>query len=231
MTDEVVTETSAPEAPSWFIDEGMPGNGERPSWLPDKYKTVADLARSNAELERKLGTAPDEYDFTKSKYIDPDYAPFQDLQQLAKDKRVPKDVMDKMLDSFDKYMDEFSTDEAEEIKKLGDNAKDRLTTLDNWAKANLSKQSYEALTASNRNAESIKALEELRGKMMSNTPQVPGNNGEITNANSVDDLKMELSNNLEKYKTDPKYRQDLSSRLEVAVKNASGNGYIDKVGA
>jgi len=44
-------------------------------------------------------------------------------------------------------------------------------------------------------------------------------------------LKMELSNNLEKYKTDPKYRQDLSSRLEVAVKNASGNGYIDKVGA
>ena len=231
MTDEVNTETSVAEAPSWFIDEGMPGSGERPSWLPDKYKTVADLARSNAELERKLGTAPDEYDFTKSKYIDPDYAPFQDLQQLAKDKRVPKDVMDKMLDSFDKYMDEFSTDEAEEIKKLGDNAKDRLTTLDNWAKANLSKQSYEALTASNRNAESIKALEELRGKMMSSTPQVPGNNGEITNANSVDDLKMELSNNLEKYKTDPKYRQDLSSRLEVAVKNASGNGYIDKVGA
>jgi hypothetical protein len=231
MTDEVVTETLVPEVPTWFIDEGIPGSGNRPAWLPDKYKTVADMARSNAELERKLGTAPDEYDFTKSKYIDPDYVPFQDLKQLAKDKRVPQEVMDKMLDSFDKYMDEFSTDEAEEIKKLGPNAKDRLETLDNWVKANYSKETYEALTANLRNAESIKALEELRGKTMSNTVQVPGNNGEVTNSSSVDDLKIELSNNLEKYKSDPKYRQDLSSRLEVAVKNASGNGYIDKVGA
>jgi hypothetical protein len=228
----MTTETPiAPEqTPTWHIDEGIPGIGERPIWLPEKFKTVADLARSNSELEKRLGTVPDEYDFKKSKYLDPDYVPFQEFKQVAKDKRVPQEVIDKMLESVDKYMDEFSIDYKEEIKKLGDNAEERVNTLDNWAKANLSKDAYEALTRTLTNAESIKALEELRGKVMSNTPQVPnGNSGAIEEAPSVNDIKLELSNNLAKYKTDEKYRQDIQRRLEVAVKNTPG--YIDKVGS
>jgi hypothetical protein len=228
MTDE---NTSQNETPSnWFIDEGMPGIGERPAWLNEKFKTVADLAKSYSELEKRVGTAPDEYDFSKSKYIDPDYVPFEDLKQLAKDKRVPQEVMDKMLDSFDKYMDEFRTDYDEEIKKLGDDGKERLTILNNWAKANLSKDSYEALTSSMNTAESVKALEELRGKMMTNAAQVPtGNSGNVESATSIDDLKIELSNNLEKYKTNSDYRKDYQKRLEVAAKNQ--NSYVDKMGA
>lgn len=236
MTDEIVNPngvevvTPPPDAPKWFIDEGMPGVGERPAWLSDKFKTVADLGKSYGELEKKVGTAPEDYDFTKSKYIDPDYVPFNELKQLAKDKRVPAEVMDKMLDSFDKYMDEFSVNPDDEMAKLGDNAKDRLEKLDNWAKANLTKDSYEALTSNLRNAESIKALEELRGRMMSATPQVPnGNDGATHTSATIEDLKIELSTNLEKYKTDEKYRKDLQGRLEQAAKNAPG-AYIDKMG-
>ena len=92
--------------------------GERPIGCQINIKTVADLARSNSELEKRLGVVPDEYDFKKSKYLDPDYVPFQELRQVAKDKRVPQEVMDKMLESVDKYMDEFSIDYKEEIKKL-----------------------------------------------------------------------------------------------------------------
>jgi DNA repair ATPase RecN len=224
MTDEIN------ESPKWFIDEGVPGVGERPSWLSDKFKTAADLGRSYGELEKKFGTAPEEYDFSKSRYLDPDYAPFQDLKQLAKDRRVPAEVMDKMLESVDKYMDEFSTDPKDEIKKLGDNARERLTTLDNWAKANLSKDSYEVLTSNLRTAESIKALEELRGKMMSTNTHVPNGNDSATHTSeTVEDIKMELSNNLAKYKADPKYQKDISSRLEIAAKGAPG--FVDKVGA
>jgi len=218
------------ETPSWYLDDNMPGTGPRPNWLPDKFKSVAELAKSNSELEKKLGTVPDDYDFSKSKYLDQDYVPFQELKNLAKEKRVPQDVMDKMIDSIDKYMDEFSTDEKEEVKKLGDNAKERLTTLQNWAKANLSDASFKALAGNLRTAESIKALEELRGRMMSNTPQVPnGNDGAVHNAASLEDIKIELANNLEKYKTDPNYRKDLSARLEVAAKNTPG--FVDKVGS
>jgi hypothetical protein len=221
---------AAPPAPAWYIDEGLPGVGDRPAWLNDKFKTAADLAKSHHELEKRLGTVPDDYDFSKSKYIDPDYVPFQELKQFAKDKRVPQEVIDKMLESFDKYTDEFTTDYSAEIAKFGDNAKERLETLNNWAKANLSEDAFEALTSNLRTAESVKALEQLRSKMMSNTAQVPnGNDGAIHNTASLDDIKLELSNNLEKYKTDPVYRKNLQGRLEVAAKNAPG--YIDKIGA
>lgn len=228
MPDETQNENQ--ETIQWYIDEGIPGVGNRPEWLPDKFKTAADLAKSYHELEKKFGTAPEDYDFSKSRYLDPDYVPFLELKQIAKDKRVPKEVMDKVIESVDKYMDEFSSDPKEEIQKLGENARERITVLDNWAKANLSKDSYEALSHSLRDANSIKALEELRGKMMSTTPHIPsGNNGATPNTASLDDIKMELSNNLEKYKTDQNYRKDIQSRLEIAAKNTPG--YVDKVGA
>ncbi len=225
-----MTEENNEQKPTWFIDEGVPGVGERPSWLNEKFKSTADLAKSHHELEKKLGTVPEDYDFTKSKYLDPDYVPFQELKNLAKDKRVPQEVMDKMLESVDKYMDEFSTDVNEEIQKLGDNAEERLTTLDNWAKANFSKGSYEALAGNIRNADGIKALEELRGKMMSTNPHVPnGNTGTTPSSQSLEEIKSELSANLDKYQTDPAYRKDFQARLEVAAKNTPG--FVDKVGA
>src|SRR3954465_4702870 len=150
MTDEITNEginkEQGGEPPKWWIDEGMPGSGNRPDWLPEKFKTVADMSRGYNELEKSLGYAPDKYDFTKSKYLDPEYASFHDFQEYARSKRVPQDVVDKMLGAVDKYFDEFSTDEAEEFKKLGDGAKDRITTLNNWAKANLSQESFFALT-------------------------------------------------------------------------------------
>jgi hypothetical protein len=222
MTDETTQ-------PSWFIDDGIPGVGERPSWLPDKYKTVADLAKSNSELEKRLGTAPEKYDFSRSKFLNPEFAPFQELQAFAKEKRVSQDVMDKFIDSVDKYMDDFKINPDEEIKALGENAKERVEILDNWAKANLSKDSYEALIGSVNTASSIKALEELRGKFMSSTPQIPGNNGTIASAATLDDVKQELVNNIGKYKTDEAYRKDIQGRLELAAKNTPG--FVDKVGA
>lgn len=229
MTTEETPNSENTTQPSWFIDEGLPGVGNRPIWLADKFKSIADLCKSHAELEKRFGTVPQNYDFTKSKFLDADYAPFQDLQSFAKEKRVPQEFIDKMLESVDKYMDEFSVDMVEEIKKLGDNGRERVVTLDNWAKANLSKNSYEALTSRLTNAESIKALEELRGKMMSNNPQIPNDNGTVTSSVSLEDIKLELSNNLEKYKTDVAYRKDFQNRLEVAAKNTPG--FVDKVGA
>jgi len=229
MSDDLLNSVGDEVSPSWFIDEGIPGIGDRPDWLSEKFKSAADLGKSYAELEKKFSTVPEEYDLSKSKFIDADYGPFQDFLALAREKRVPKDVVDKMVDSFDRYLDEFSSDPTEELKKLGDNAADRLATLDNWAKANLSKDSYNALTTNLKSADAIKALEELRGKMMSGNTMVPsGNDAASTNVATLDDLKAELTNNLEKYKTDEKYRKDIRTRLEHAAKSSN---YIDKSGA
>jgi hypothetical protein len=235
MSEELIpnngVEVTTPEtpAPSWFIDEGIPGTGERPTWLPEKFKSTADMAKSYSELEKKFGQAPESYDLSKSKSLDPDYVPFQEFLDLAKEKRVPKDVIDKMVDAIDKYHDEFSIDYSEEAKKLGENAKERLTTLENWAKANLSEDSFNALSNNLKTADAIKALEELRGKMMSNGVVVPsGNDASTVTVANVADLQKELAENLPKYKTDSKYREDYQKRLAMAAKDSN---MVDKVGS
>jgi hypothetical protein len=218
MTEETVTGTET--IPAVVI--------ERPDWLPEKFKTGADLAKSYSELEKKFSTAPDPYDLGKSKFLDDQYGPIQDFMSFAREKKVPKEVMDKMVESIDKYMDEFSVDYTEEVKKLGDNAEERIKLLDNWAQANLSRDAYEALTGSLNNANAIKALEEIRGKMMNSNTVIPnGNDASANNAASLDDIKGEIVNNLEKYKTDPKYRADVQNRLALASKNS---GFVDKQG-
>ncbi len=215
-----------PAEPSWWLDEGVPGVGDRPAWLAEKFKNAAELARGYSELEKRVGTAPDSYDFTKSKYLDPEYAPFKELQDFAKTRKVPQDVLDKFQESMDKYLSEFSTNEAEEIEKLGENSKERLQTLNNWAEANLTPESYQALTQNLRNAESIKALEELRTKMMTTNTVIPnGNEGTGQSTASLADLQQELNSNLDKYKTDPKWRKDYQARLEAA---SNVSGFVDK---
>ena len=214
--------------PKWWVDEGMPGQGDRPGWLPDKFKTVADLGKSYKELESKVGTAPEDYDLSKATWLDPDYTPFQEMKDLAKSKRVPAEVMDKMLDSVGKYLNEFTPDYEAEAAKLGDNAKERLTVLNNWAKSNLSQDSFEALTGNLKTADSIKALEEIRTKMMEGTTVVPnGNTPPDVAPTSVAEIQAEMQANLEKYKTDPIYRKTILAKIESASKNG---GYVDNYG-
>ncbi len=212
---------------SWWIDEGKPGTGDRPEWLPEKFKSVADVAKSYSELEKRVGSAPKEYDLSKAEsWIDPDYEPFQEMMDFAKQKHVSQDVFDKVMDSVTKYLNEFNVDYNEERAKLGEKAEERLSTLDNWAKSNFSEETYLALSNSIQTADGIKALEEVRNRMNSSATQIPNSNHE-TNSTvpSMQEIQTEMNNNLAKYKTDPTYRRELQGKMELAAKAA---GYTDK---
>lgn len=212
-------EDNSGHTPSWFWDENTPGQGERPQFLPEKYKSVADVAKAYKELESRLGTAPKEYDFSKGQgWIEPDYEPFQEMAEFARSKHVPQDVMDKMLESVGLYLDEFRTDINEEKSKLGDKATERLQILNNWAKSNLSEKSFNALTAGMRTADQIEALEEIRNKMLNNNTMVPGGNAGVTSGGvTLEEYRSELNSNFAKYKTDPAYRKEMERKLESIV--------------
>lgn len=225
------TEGSKPESgsePSWWLDENTAGQGERPAWLPNKFKSVSDVVKGYTELEKRLGTSPEEYDMSKgSKYFDPDYESFQDFAAYAKEKRVPQDVVDKMFDSFSKYMSEFDVDMNEEREALGENYKERLNVLNNWAKSNLSEDSYYALVGSMRSADAVKAIEELRGKLLGEATMVPnGNEGTVSTSYNVDELQNEIANNFDKYQNDLSYRNELLKKIEIASKHT--DKYKDK---
>lgn len=211
--------TNGTDSASWFWDDSTPGQGERPNFLPEKYKSVADVAKAYKELESRLGVAPNEYDFSKGQsWMEPDYEPFHEMAEYARSKHVPQDVMDKMLESVGFYLDEFRTDINEEKSKLGDKATERLKILNNWAKSNLSEKSFEALTAGMRTAEQIEALEEIRNKMIGNSTIVPGgNNSTASSGMTLEEYRSELNTNYKKFKEDPAYRKDMEKKLESIV--------------
>ena len=212
--------SNTPE-PSWWLDDNTPGVGERPDWLPNQFKKASDVAKSYAELQKRFGEAPNEYSWEAGKgWVEPDYEPFQELAQYAKSKRVPQDVMDKMLTTVGKYLDEFGIDYEAEKTALGDNADQRLDVLNNWAKSNLSESSFHALTSNLRTADAVMALEELRSKMLGQNTMIPGNEqSQSDGVFSMEDLHAELRDNMDKYKKDPRYRKEITEKIERLQNN------------
>jgi hypothetical protein len=120
-----------------------------------------------------------------------------------------------MLSAVGKYMDEFNIDYDAEKQALGDKADERLEILNNWAKSNLSENSFYALTSNLRTADAVLALEELRSKMLGQNTVIPGNEqSQSDGVHTLEDLQLEMIQNIDKYKTDPKYRREITAKIE-----------------
>jgi len=204
--------------PTWWWDKATPGTGDRPDWLPSQFKSAEDASRSYSELSKKIGTAPDAYDWSAGKsWVEPEYEHMQDLAAYAKSKHVPQDVFDKMLTTVGTYLDEFKVDYAEERAALGENAEERVKTLNNWAKSNFTENTFHALTANMQTADAVKAIEEIRTKMIENNTMIPtGNEDSESTFETLDDIETEMMTNIEKYKVDAKYRRSITDKIEKA---------------
>ena len=219
MSEEQI-ETPEVSEPSWWIDKETPGSGDRPEWLPEKFKAVEDVAKSFRELEKRLGSAPDKYDWSKGEsWIDPEYEPFQQMAEFAKSKHVPQEVMDNMLETVGTYFNEFNTDYEAERQALGENADERLNTVDNWAKSNFSEETYEALVANMRTAKDVQAIEEIRKKMVSETTAIPSGKETAEPKLTVKDIQAEMVQNYDRYKTDARYREEIKTKISKAVES------------
>lgn len=213
--------------PLWWVDANTPGSGERPSWLNQKFKTAEDVAKAYHALEKKFMSGPEEYDLSKGEsWLDMEYEPLHNMIEMAKSKRVPQEVMDTMLDSVGKYLDEFKVDYNEEKSKLGDKAEERLNILSNWAKSNFSEKTFDALTQNMRTADAVLAIEEMRMKMMDNRTTIPTGNEDTSSPRlTLEAIQQEMTTNFARYKTDPIYRKEISQKIEQASQNS---GFVDK---
>ena len=100
---ETITITEAETGPEAPQAEASQDNqpSERPEWLPEKFKTPEDLAKSYSELEKKLSSPTEE--------TQEDQAPAEEIPQVE----------------FNKFAEEFSekgelsTDSFSELEKMG----------------------------------------------------------------------------------------------------------------
>jgi len=206
---------SSGSEPSWYIDEGIAGSGERPAWLPEKFKTVKSMADSYSVLEKKFTAPSGEYDLSKGEgWFNPEFEPLKDLVDAAKKSQVPQEVIDKMLSGVGDYLKQDSFDEASEIAKLGEGYEQRIETVVNWAKSNLSEKAFKSLSEMAMTADDILAIEEIRNLHMSNQNQIPTNQNTQTSHKTLKDLQQEMISNYDKYKTDKSYRENIKSQME-----------------
>lgn len=218
-------ETSTGETPAatdWFYDENIKGDGSKPEWLKDKYKSAADQAKAYNELEKKLGAhkgAPEAYDLALADYPE---IKFQDNDPLLKDfiesakkNGISQEYMTEILGQYAKAMTYNMPDTDAEMKKLGPKGIQDVQNITNWASANFSKEEFGVFKNMLTTAESVRFFEKIRA--LSTAPDITVDRN-ITPHETVEQVKNLVGD--PRYQTDPNFRDEVRRRMAAALKVA-----------
>jgi len=207
------------EQPSWHWDDDMPGEGNRPTWLKDKYTKVTDQAKAYIEAEKRLGTskAPSEYDLSGyHEYFDLEHEHFASLKDNARKHNITQEALNAIIDPIIQYQESSLPNMSEELAKLGDNPQARLDALDTWASNTLSKTSLETLGKIATRAEVVELMDDIRQKFIAvnSDSHVPSmqNLAEMP-VLTAQDVRSEMQQNIKRYKEDPSYRREISAKF------------------
>lgn len=207
--------------PSWYLDEGIPGSGDRPEWLESKFKSVKDLANSYKELEKLKGVssqAPEDYDWGDyQELFDVQNPHLSDLKNKAKELKLSQEAFKAIVDPFAAYHKSLMPNVDEEIAKLGKDADTKINTVNTWASNHLSDKALETLGRISQTADVFEMMDEIRQLHYQTQSKVP-TTVQPTKAEIYrpEDIQNEISANYERYKSDGAYRNELNRKLKQA---------------
>lgn len=211
-------ETQTP-ASAWYYDENLPGEGEKPEWLKDKYKSATEQAKAYNELDKKLGKfkgAPEEYDLTipdmpDFKFEDGDPM-LSDFLKMAKDANASQDFVSNVLSHYIKTQEFYSPDPEQELQKIGVNAKQEIAQLREWAGQRLSKEEMQIFSGMVTTADAFRVLQKLR-RAATSTPEIAVSKGGVNhNQGAISERQ------LNELIADPRFNTDALFRAEVEAK-------------
>lgn len=197
---------TTPPAPPKAGDPPAAGDPARPAWLPEKFKSPEDLAKSYGELESAFGRKaeaakaellaelrqgvpekPEGYALTVPDGLLPegfaatvdDKDPFLgEMRGLMHELGAKPEQFEKAAHAFLKWQVANMPDVAAERAKLGEGAPERIATVDRWLAANLGQDEYGAVAAGLVTATGIQALEKIMRMATGTGPRsVPGGQG------------------------------------------------------
>lgn len=214
-------ESSSPE--SWSFDEGINGEGPRPAWLKEKYKTVAQQAAAYSELEKKLGEfkgAPKEGYKLEGTFegLDTNDPMLQKFLPKFQELNMSQDAVNKLVGEWVDYKSSFATVSLEdEMKKLGPEGKELIDVNAQWMKNNFSPEMFDTMSGWVQTADDLRALNAIRtGQKLSSSPTAGEMKGSMV-YESLKDIRSEKTQNWQKYQDDVAYRDGLNARMAAAV--------------
>lgn len=152
------------EEGEYFLSEGIKGTGDIPEWFnAKKYKSVAEQAKAQRELEKKLGSrtgAPEAYELPES--VDPEDALYHSVMELSKEMDIDQEGFNKISDLITNQLrvsEEVSVEQ--ELQKLGSNAQERINTVKGFLFNNLGQEGYNEVESLVKDADSVMLVEKL----------------------------------------------------------------------
>ena len=179
------TSTEAPQAPQAPQEEQpIDSMGERPAWLPEKFKSAEDMAESYSQLEGKISQKEEDIRSnimkeleadaykdrppTKGEYIlpegiDEELAKSNELLEWWADQAFEngysQDEFAEGIEMYRKVANIGMTDPQSERKQLGDNATERVEAVDMWSIKFFSPEQHAEIANLCATAEGVKAME------------------------------------------------------------------------
>ena len=203
-------------AAEWFLAEGLQGQGDTPEWFnAAKYKTVADQAKAQRELEKKLGGfigAPEAYELSLPEGVegnfDVEHPILKDFQETAKAANMSQETFSALLHKFVEY--ESTSGEVDlqrERETLGPKADNRIAAVRDYLKANLPEQVFQAFKGELRTAAAVEALETLIGKTRAALPTEGAEDFATADTDRLKDLRDQVDEKGRRlYDVDPAHR-------------------------
>lgn len=205
----------------YLLYDGVKGIGDKPEWFNDsKYKTVAEQAKAQRELEKKLGAftgAPEE-----GYKLDDDYAGlkedpmYQEFSEFAKESGMSQEYHDKLVSTFlagqqvkgEEYRNQ-------QIQKLGDNAQQRITNVDSFLRGNLTPEQYEKYSEAVSTAESVELIESLiKATRPAKVPAEGGDNPKGITEDKLKEMYLATDQYGNRKMEDPKYAAEYNKAAE-----------------
>ena len=167
----------------YFLSDGIKGSGETPDWYKaDRYASVAEQAKAYTELEKKFGGfkgAPKD-GYATPEGVEKDDALYQELEAFATKTNMNGDAFSEaweLLSTQGQVAEEYN--QEAELSKLGDNAQERIKTVEGFMKNNLDADTYEQARGLVNSAETIQLVEMLvRATAPTKLPMEGGHNPE-----------------------------------------------------
>lgn len=199
---------------SWFYADDLPGEGERPEFLQEKYKSVADQAKAYNELSKKFGSfkgAPEEYDTSIPEMPDFKFEEgdpvLDEFLNMAKESNASQDFVTKALQQYVKAQQFYAPDPQEEMQKLGSNAQQEIKAVTDWAGQKLDQNEMQVLKDMITTADSFRVIQKIR-RAVTGQPEIAAVKS-TQHEPKVNEREILEKIGSEKYNTDPLYREEV----------------------
>lgn len=216
-------QTNSSESSQWYLEDGIPGVGERPQWLEAKFKNVKELATSYKELEKFKGvnkSVPEDYDWGDYKELfDVENEHLADLKNKAKELKLSQDEFKNILDPLAAYHKSLMPDVDAEIAKLGDHAQNKINTVNTWASNHLSDKALETLGKISHTADVFQLMDEIRQLHYQTVSKVPTNMQAQSKVDVItpEQVQEKIVNNYDLYQKDSAFRAKMQQELQQAL--------------